>query len=228
MHERSAVLIALRSLRRPGRPSATWMRRVLAIAVIWLASSATTAILSQLIYDDHAFLFGEHRLGTLCSVAMLAAGAVESSRVAKRLGTDPFARVWRVGAWALGFFAIDDYFMLHENVDWAIHWALARDPKDPLTDRIDDVIVLAYPLVGAAAAWPWRRELAALPWMLWSLVATMALFSGMAVIDWLDASPAIEESLKIGAGGGIVAAIRAAGEQLRSRSSPDLYSSSIR
>ena len=213
----STIAIALASLARPGSPPAGWVRRCLIIAAICVASSVATVIFSTLVHGDPAFSFGEHRLGTYASVAVLAAAAWAAWRVALQLDRDPFARVWRMGAVLLGFFAVDDFFMLHENADYIFHWLLARDPKDPLTDRIDDVIVITYPFVVAFFAWPSRKDLAALPWTLWSMVLALTMFAAMAVIDWLDASPIIEESIKIGAGGAILAAILAAEGQLAAR-----------
>ncbi len=206
----STVAIALASLGRPGSPPAGWVRRCLIIAAICVASSVATIAFSWLVHGDPAFSFGEHRLGTYFSVAMLAAAAWVAWRIARPLDRDPFARVWRMSAVLLGFFAVDDFFMLHENVDYIVHWLLARDPKDPVTDRIDDVIVITYPFVVAIFMWPSRRDLAGLPWTLWSMVLAMAMFAAMAVIDWFDASTIIEESIKIGAGGAILAAMLAA------------------
>ena len=215
----STVAIALSSLGRPGSPPAGWVRRALIIAAICVASSVATISFSKLVHDNAAYSFGEHRLGTYASVFMLGAAAWVAWRIARQLDRDPFARVWRMSAGLLGFFALDDYFMLHENTDYLVHWLLARDPKHPVTDRIDDVIVITYPLVVAFFAWPSRRDLAGLPWTLWSMVLALAMFTAMAVIDWLDASTIIEESLKIGAGGAILAAMLAAEGQLATAAS---------
>ena len=206
----STVSIALSSLGSPGTPPPGWVRRSLIIAAICVASSVATIAFSTLVHGDPAFSFGEHRLGTYASVFMLAAAAWVAWRIARQLDRDPFARVWRMSAVLLGFFAVDDFFMLHENVDYLVHWLLDRDPKDPFTDRIDDVIVIIYPLVVASFVWPSRKDLAGLPWTLWSMVLALSMFTAMAVIDWLDASTIIEESIKIGAGGAILAAMFAA------------------
>ena len=206
----STVAIALASLGSPGSPPPGWVRRSLIIAAICVAASLATISFSWLVHGNPAHSFGEHRLGTYASVFMLAAAAWVAWRVARQLDRAPLARVWRVIAGLLGFFAIDDFFMLHENADYLFHWLFARDPKDPVTDRIDDVIVITYPLFVAFFAWPSRRNLARLPWTLWSTVLAMAMFMAMAVIDWLDASTIIEESIKIGAGGAILAAMFAA------------------
>ena len=186
------------------------------LVAAWLGTSIVAVVLSLLIYGDLSHYFGERRFGTYASVAMLFGGAHASFRLSRRLGTDPFSRLWWIGAVGLAYMGLDDLFTIHEGVDRGVHLLFGWNREHPVTDRIDDVIVIAYPLFAATAGWRWRHQLATLPWMLWCLIIATLLFTGMVVIDWLDVSTVVEESLKIAAGGAILAAILAAEEELMS------------
>ena len=212
-----AITVALAALRTPGEPPPGWVGQVATIGAFWFVSTIVIVSLAVIVHEEPAYYFGEHRLGTFVSFAMFVAAALASWRVSRRLANEAFSRLWRFGAVGLTFLGCDDYFMFHENIDWGIHWLLGWDPKDPGTDRIDDLIVISYPVVAGAVAWPWRHELATLSWMRWALVAAMSLFSAMAALDWLRGSMVIEESLKIAAEGAILAAILAAEGSIANR-----------
>jgi hypothetical protein len=216
---RTALRTAVAMLARPGPPPAGWLRQVGTLFAVWVLTTFATITFSLAVYGYPYHYFGEHRFGTVASVAMFLAAAWIASRIARRLAPQRFSTFWRIAAAGLFYLGFDDYFMVHENVDLGIHWLLGRDHRDPITDHIDDVIVVLYPVGAAIAVWPWRYELAALPWMIWSLIVAMAIFTGMTLVDWLDAAKAVEDSLKIAAGGAVLAAVLAAEGTLRGASS---------
>jgi hypothetical protein len=87
-------------------------------------------------------------------------------------GTGAFtgkSRVWLLMSLGFLYLAIDELFSIHEGIDLFIHWLFAMR-ETGLTDRIDDVVVLAYGILGVAVLWSHRSELAvsrpALPYLL--------------------------------------------------------------
>jgi hypothetical protein len=73
--------------------------------------------------------------------------------------------VWALMAAGFLFLAVDELFEIHEQVDRAIH-SLFGITETSLTDRIDDLLVLLYLLIGLAAVciarselWRYRRTL---------------------------------------------------------------------
>ena len=55
--------------------------------------------------------------------------------------------IWLLIAMGFLFLALDEKFMIHENIDFFIHDALnLKETK--FTDRIDDIIILLYGLIG--------------------------------------------------------------------------------
>jgi hypothetical protein len=63
---------------------------------------------------------------------------------------------WLLAGLGLCWLALDDYFQVHEHVSWAL-----EDHQAPLVTHWDDLVVLAYALVGAVALIMFRHEIAA-------------------------------------------------------------------
>jgi hypothetical protein len=109
--------------------------------------------------------FGEHGLITKLSVILIVACAGVAWSVFRRRGGVLQRGAWREPRflWALvaagfGFFALDERFKLHESLDHRVHDLLAIE-ETAVTDRIDDLVVGAYGLIGLAVLAAYRTEL---------------------------------------------------------------------
>ena len=80
------------------------------------------------------------------------------------------------------FLAFDDYCSIHENVDRWIHHVLGMK-ETGLTDRIDDVLVGLYGIIGVATLYHYRSEIAKYRQMLPYLVVGFFLLFTMVVLD---------------------------------------------
>lgn len=156
--------------------------------------------------------FGEKRLGTLASVTMLVAAGVVCLRIGRAIGTpdEPldtertsrggFRWFWLLFSGLLFLVAADDLFRLHERVDRWLHQALGMDPLHPLTDHLDDVIVLAYLLPAGCLALRYRARLLRAHLTIHLLAWATLVFVVHIVFDMLSFPQAAEESLKLIAG----------------------------
>jgi len=109
--------------------------------------------------------FGEHHLITWISVLQLLTISFLSYNIfqTRRRTLEHFN--WRAPfiLWAiisLGFFflAMDDLFMIHESIDHRIH-DIFNLKETTFTDRIDDMIVGVYGLIGISALYACREEI---------------------------------------------------------------------
>ena len=81
----------------------------------------------------------------LCSAASIT---IPIARHFKKFNPKPTTWItWILLAIGFAFLAMDDKFMFHERLDKAIHSALQWH-ETKLSDRIDDIIVGAYGLIG--------------------------------------------------------------------------------
>lgn len=124
---------------------------------------------------------------TWYSAAQLLAAAILCRRIRR-----PLSAAGR-GLWtALGlgfvFLALDELFKIHERIDEAAH-ALLGLRQTELSDRIDDLLVLAYALAGAALLWRWRAELKRHGALWCYLAAGLALSLVMVAADIASDSP---------------------------------------
>jgi hypothetical protein len=159
------------------------------------------------------YYFGEKRLETFASVGVLfwSAGVCLAIAV-KRVAGTPFAPFWRNAAILFAFLGLDELLQIHENLDRAIHWVFRADPKHPVTDHLDDLIVLSYLFVAVAIAWRHLPRLLQLTAMLQMLCAGAVLTLGMVAMDIVGDDKVIEDGLKLMAGVVIVMGFGAAYE----------------
>lgn len=120
------------------------------------------------VHEDWPVYGGAHYLGekgplTFLSFLQLAAIAVVAWMIfqARSTGADKFspkqpAFLWAIVSCGFMLLAVDEMFQVHERIDYAVHDLLALDPT-PVTDRLDDVIVGLYGLIGVAC-WPGTGE----------------------------------------------------------------------
>lgn len=70
---------------------------------------------------------------------------------------NPYA-LWLVISAGFLFLAADDLFLIHENTDKLIHFIFGMK-ETGLTDRIDDLIVLIYGILGLLILYSYREEI---------------------------------------------------------------------
>ncbi|WP_319548238.1 hypothetical protein [Desulfogranum marinum] len=68
--------------------------------------------------------------------------------------------VWLIIALGFLFLAVDELFLVHENIDYFIHDVFNME-ETALTDRIDDFLVGLYGLAGIGVLFVFRDELKA-------------------------------------------------------------------
>lgn len=109
--------------------------------------------------------FGEGRFTTIISCGQLLAIAFLSGRiflmrrpVAPPLGPVSAAWIWGLIAVGFAFLAADDAFEIHERLDRIIHEAFHMQ-ETGWTDRLDDMIIAAYGVVGFSLLWLFREEI---------------------------------------------------------------------
>ena len=112
--------------------------------------------------------FGEGRFTTGASCLQLLLIAFFSARIflLRRSGppTAGFRAsywVWALMAAGFVFLAADDALKLHEHLDSWLLKTFAIE-KTPFTDRLDDLLIALYGLIGAAVLWLCRHELLSL------------------------------------------------------------------
>jgi len=158
-------------------------------------------------HGDPGVYFDKWEAGTYVSSALLLACGVASGLLARRL-PGPARRFWSMAAAGFAYLAYDEVFKVHERVDRRVHARLGLDPNHPVTDHLDDVIVMLYFVGAIALAWCFRALLLPLPWFV--LPFTAALLTGKAMIGIdvaTDLHAASEESLKLVTGALILVAI---------------------
>jgi hypothetical protein len=114
--------------------------------------------------------FGEGRYTTFFSAAQLLAVGVFSwltfrqrsraqsaSRIASP-GASWQYYVWLLVALGFAFLAVDEIAEVHERMDRWILQALAL-PHTPVTNRLDDLIMASFGLMGISVLWICRKEL---------------------------------------------------------------------
>ncbi len=67
--------------------------------------------------------------------------------------------IWALMAAGFLFFAFDEVLLIHEEIDFSFHRAL-HIRETALTDRLDDLIVLVYGLIGLVLLGRYRKALA--------------------------------------------------------------------
>jgi len=90
--------------------------------------------------------------------------------------------IWFLIGVGFTFLAADEKFLFHENLDKKIH-AVTGMTETAWSDRIDDLIVLLYGLIGIAALWCCRHEVLRFPYPLRYLYGGFALLLLMVILD---------------------------------------------
>jgi hypothetical protein len=182
-------------------------------AWVWLGAailSAGTAALGALLiagyvhYRWPAHHLQDYHAGTYLCVGCLAIAGFtciwHALQFRTRQRPTPVAnhfRFWTIAGVSLLWLAADDMWRFHERFDHAIHALFNADPENPWTERIDDAIVLLYGALAAIGTWRNRALLLRVPWAARTLAIAFLLYVGMAMVDSVELSTTIEDSLKI-------------------------------
>lgn len=166
------------------------MNAVTKPSTIIVGTLALSALLAMIGYleGDIADEFGEGKPGTILSVVLLLALSLVSFKIylarrapsANWLGDSYF--VWIVIAGGFFFLAMDDALELHEGFDAAFHSFL--DVKQTrLSDRVDDLIVGIYILIGAGVVFFYREEFHRYPSLKRYLAVGFAIVLFQTILD---------------------------------------------
>ncbi|MEM6911710.1 MAG: hypothetical protein AAF555_09005 [Verrucomicrobiota bacterium] len=147
--------------------------------------------------NDAGALFNESGTGTHLNVLLLFGGGVLALCVWKRHDVAEYRRFWLVVAIGLLYLALDDLAKVHEHIDIYIHKAFRADRGHPITDHLDDVIVLAYGPIAAVFAYKAREIILGYGWFLLMNALAVLPFSLMVVGDVFGFPIHLEESMKL-------------------------------
>lgn len=134
--------------------------RILVFALLAIVVS----LLVGIPFGDVSLGFQESNVGTFASVAILLLTAYASLKIhalrnPQRDGRllDP-AHIWAIIGAGFIFLGLDDALRLHEQMDRLIH-QFGGVEETAVSDRLDDLIILAYGLVGIVVLFAYRREI---------------------------------------------------------------------
>ena len=103
-------------------------------------------------------------------------------------GNDPAWRsphfIWTLMAAGFLFLAFDEVLMVHEKIDFSLHRAL-QIRETAVTDRLDDLIVLVYGLIGLVLLGRYRKALARYAHVMPLVASGAFLFLLMVGLDML-------------------------------------------
>ena len=85
---------------------------------------------------------------------------------------------------------------LHEQIDRAFHRQFHLDPRNKITDHLDDMIVASYALPAFWLAFRHGKRLLAVPLTIQLLGVAFVIFAAHLVLDILGWSAVTEESMK--------------------------------
>lgn len=133
--------------------------------------------------------FAEGRPGTYLSMALLLATGFVNFRIRRqRLGSGAPAGatlIWLLIGAGFVFLALDEALQVHEKLDELIH-SIGGFDETAVTDRIDDVIILAYGLIGLGALVAWRREITGIRGLVRFLACGLVLMGLQVALDALS------------------------------------------
>jgi uncharacterized protein YhhL (DUF1145 family) len=162
--------------------------------IVVLTVDLVICVVAMLLGEKPHTHFGKRGFITYVAASQILLAGVFSFTVwsRRKAGEGPTI-LWLLLGLGFVFLALDDALELHEKLDDAIHDLAGLDEADR-TDRIDDLIVLVYGIVGAAVLIACRRELLRFR----GAVRYLALAFGFAVLmigldlltnqrDWVEA-----------------------------------------
>jgi hypothetical protein len=138
--------------------------------------------------------FGEHQFITWISCLQLLTISWLAFRTfrMRRSAADSFWRspalIWALISFGFLYLAADEYFLFHESLDYKIH-ALLGMKETALTDRIDDMIIGLYGIIGLCTIYLYRQEMRKFSRALPFLICGFALMFLMVAADTATNKP---------------------------------------
>ena len=137
--------------------------------------------------------FANRRLVDLYSYFQLFATAYIAFLICRNLEKEnslqwrrnPSARPFFISAVGFLLLGFDDVLSLHENIDKAIHFIL-RIKETPLTDHLDDIILLMYGIVAIFFIKDFVREFKKHPYMVGLIICGLFLFFVTFCLDFMS------------------------------------------
>lgn len=175
-------------LRRP-----FWSLTPTKIFAVTLATIALTLAYGVYVGKIGAAL-NEKSFATFFSVALLWTTSRVCFRIHRVKTTDApgggHARdarvVWLFLGYSFAFLALDELLQIHENLDKFIHFITGME-ETGLSDRIDDLILLIYGLVGLIVLFIYRSEILSAPRLMYFLRVAFCFAVVSLVLDVISA-----------------------------------------
>jgi hypothetical protein len=123
-----------------------WRRLALRVLAAYAGVIVICLIGGPLLYGSRDKMFGERQLCTYATVAALGVSGALCFQIYGLLKGRRLALFWLMFGILMCMTGLDDLVRIHERIDLAIHKFLHLDPKNKVTDHIDDFIVLGYSL----------------------------------------------------------------------------------
>lgn len=163
------------------------------VLILLLILNSLAISLAIIIYKNTGYNhFGENGFITILSAVQLLVVSMLPYKIYQArgmMGRSSFWRdpsvVWAIIASGFLFLAADEVLRIHENLDQLIHYVFGLKETN-LTDRIDDLIVGMYGLVGIGVLIAYRDELKKYMRNPLFLVLGFVLMFTMVVLDTLS------------------------------------------
>jgi hypothetical protein len=197
----------------PGPPPAGWVNMA-AVTLVAVGVAVTAMIIAGALDGRPAKHFGEGRMGTFLSGALLLLAATLCATIAADRRSRQLRRFWVVAAVGFLYLTYDELGMVHENVSKLVHRAAGGDHRQGITSRLDDVVVLLYGVIAGAWALRYRAELLRLRWTTSTMALAGVAFLLSEAFDLARGWRTTEESFKILAEALIVVALLAARREI--------------
>lgn len=188
--------------------------------IVWVVLTATCAGVGLATGDPDDWM-GEFALYTYYTVFVLATCSVVCKHCANAVPAGSKS-LWNLMHIGFLFLAADDLFLIHENIDKLIHWMFGADRDHPITNHLDDLIVLTFGVIGALIVWRKRSEILSLRYFVKGMCFALGFLLLMVFFDavggvWGHVGFVVEEAFKgLGASAFFVTLV-AARIQLRRR-----------
>jgi hypothetical protein len=209
------VTEVVRVLTRPGPPPRGWARLTAVIVAGVAVASLVIAWAGWVTRGNPHRYFGEQRPGTLLSAGLLFACAGTCRRIHALPAAAGFGRFWAVHVVFFAYLGLDELLRIHERLDRYAHRLFGLNANHPVTDHLDDLIIMAYAVFAAALWYRCRRPLLRLPWTVLTMGTAFAAFAAMMAVDLAAEIKAVEDSLKLLAGALVLSALLAARQEVK-------------
>lgn len=149
---------------------------------VWLVVTLA-CVLAGLVAGRPKKPFGEFQPYTIYTTFVMGVAAFVCWQCA-RLSQAGTRRLWLLMCVGFAFLAADDLLQIHENLDKLAHAILGADPKNRITDHLDDLIVLGYGLAGIILLYQRRREILNLRYFVRGVIWAVVFFLVMVCFDF--------------------------------------------